>query len=80
MHYTDLNIFVAKHKDIVGSAYLHRLIISNYGSIIRADRNVLDHLAPATVSEFFCSKLCNIVYLAATKPFHKNEVFCDSCK
>jgi len=67
MDYTQLKVFVAGHKGLVGSALVRRLLGGGYRNIITAGRQELDLLDPAAVSEFFRAKQPEIVYLAAAK-------------
>ncbi len=67
MDYTNLKIFVAGHRGLVGSALTRRLTACGYRNIIAAGREELDLLNNSAVSEFFRSKRPDIVYLAAAK-------------
>lgn len=62
-----LNVFVAGHRGMVGSAIVRRLKSMGYGNIITRNRNELDLLDQASVAAFFDSQQIDQIYLAAAK-------------
>ncbi len=67
LDYTNLKVFVAGHKGLVGSALVRRLTACGYRNIITAGRDELDLLNHSAVNDFFRLKRPDIVYLAAAK-------------
>lgn len=62
-----LNIFVAGHKGMVGSAIIRQLEKDKNNRIITAERRDLDLTSQQAVNEFFQSHQLDQVYLAAAK-------------
>jgi GDP-L-fucose synthase len=67
MDYTNLKVFVAGHRGLVGSALVRRLSAYGYRNIITAGREEVNLLSHSAVNEFFHSKQPDVVYLAAAK-------------
>lgn len=67
MHPTDLRIFVAGHRGMVGSAIERRLRSLGYAEIITRTRAELDLTDQARVQRFFASEHIDQVVLAAAK-------------
>lgn len=62
-----MNIFVAGHNGMVGSAIIRALSADNKNKIITADRSEVNLLNQASVEEFFKKNNIDQVYLAAAK-------------
>lgn len=62
-----MNIFVAGHKGMVGSAILRALSSNEVSNIITAERSSLDLLKQESVNNFFQRNKIHQVYLAAAK-------------
>ncbi|MDR6906565.1 GDP-L-fucose synthase [Agromyces sp. 3263] len=67
MHPTDLRIFVAGHRGMVGSAIERRLRSLGYAEIVTRTRAELDLTDQAQVRRFFASEHIDQVVLAAAK-------------
>lgn len=72
-----MNIFVAGHRGMVGSAIAKSLSLSGHENVITANRHDLDLLNQAAVSDFFKSAKIDQVYLSAAKVggIHANNEF-----
>ena len=62
-----MNIFVAGHKGMVGSAIMEELSANKSNNIITASRNELNLLDQESVLNFFKNNHIDQVYLAAAK-------------
>ena len=62
-----MNIFVAGHNGMVGSAIVRALLSNSGNNIITANRSDLDLLCQESVNEFFRQTIVDQVYLAAAK-------------
>jgi GDP-L-fucose synthase len=72
-----MNIFVAGHRGMVGSAIVRALSSNSANNIITANRSSLDLLNQKSVNDFFKQNDINQVYLAAAKVggIHANNEF-----
>ena len=72
-----MNIFVAGHRGMVGSAIVRALSSNSANNIITASRSDLDLLNQKSVNDFFKQNDINQVYLAAAKVggIHANSEF-----
>ena len=72
-----MNIFVAGHRGMVGSAIAKSLTSRAHDNIIIANLHDLDLLNQAAVSDFFKSERIDQVYLSAAKVggIHANNEF-----
>lgn len=73
----DVNVFVAGHRGMVGSAIVRRLRYLGYKNILTAQRKNLDLVDQAAVSSFFKLEGVGQVYLAAAKVggIHANNTY-----
>lgn len=73
----DVNVFVAGHRGMVGSAIVRRLQYLGYKNILTAQRKNLDLVDQAAVSSFFKLEGVGQVYLAAAKVggIHANNTY-----
>ncbi len=62
-----MNIFVAGHHGMVGSAIVRALLLDGGNNIITATRSILDLLNQKSVNDFFKNNDIDQVYLAAAK-------------
>lgn len=74
---SEVNIFVAGHRGMVGSAIVRRLRALGCRNIVTAGREELDLLDQAAVHAFFNANRVDQVYLAAAKVggIHANNTF-----
>lgn len=72
-----MNIFIAGHKGMVGSAILKKLSAKSSNNIIVADKKKLDLTNQEMVDKFFKNNSIDQVYLAAAKVggIHANEAY-----
>lgn len=72
-----LNIFVAGHRGMVGSAIIRDLSLSDNVNIITRDRSQLDLTNQSEVANFFSKNQIDQVYLAAAKVggIHANNAY-----
>ena len=64
---SQINIFVAGHKGMVGSAIMRQLQKDPRNNLITASRNELDLTSQKAVNEFFAEHQIDQIYLAAAK-------------
>ena len=62
-----INVFIAGHKGMVGSALYKKLLQKDNHNVITANRQELDLTNQACVDNFLSSKNIDQIYLAAAK-------------
>ena len=73
----NVNVFVAGHRGMVGSAILRKLQALGYSNILTSSRDELDLLDAAAVQNYFKKNTVNQIYLAAAKVggIHANNTY-----
>src|SRR5687768_16547785 len=73
----DSSVFVAGHRDMVGSAIVRRLQALGYARVVTAGRDELDLASQAQVFAFLAEKRVDAVIVAAAKVggIHANNTF-----
>jgi GDP-L-fucose synthase len=74
---SNLRVYVAGHRGMVGSAILRRLSALGYERVVTASREQLDLLDSGAVNDFFASNPFDHVYLAAARVggIHANDTY-----